>query len=95
MNKTFLISLVLTYLSFAMADGVSFVYQISTPGYTRPSKDFGLTESTSDAIPASKLDRLTPLGIRQQFLIGDELAARYLNDSTVVRVQQHAEDIFI
>lgn len=57
---------------------VKYVYQISAQGSHTPSKLLNLTKSKEDE-PKSA-DYVTPLGIRQQYMIGDELRYRYVEE---------------
>ena len=55
---------------------VKYVYQISAPGSHTPKQDLKLSEEGS----IKNLDYITPLGIRQQYMIGDELRYRYADE---------------
>jgi hypothetical protein len=73
------ISLLLSH-SFAQTEkDVRFVLQVSTPGASTPAVNF---YKASNIIDEPKIDNyLTPLGQRQQFLIGSELRRRYVDES--------------
>ena len=68
----------------AMADvsragkNVKFVYQISAQGSHTPAKLLNLTKAKEDEPKFA--DYVTPLGIRQQYMIGDELRYRYVEE---------------
>ena len=57
---------------------VKYVYQISAQGSHTPSKLLNLT-ATKDDEPKFA-DYVTPLGIRQLYMIGDELRYRYVEE---------------
>ena len=57
---------------------VKYVYQISAQGSHTPAKLLNLA-ATKDDEPKFA-DYVTPLGIRQQYMIGDELRYRYVEE---------------
>ena len=73
--------LLLTQASSAPAlRNVEFVLQVSTPGASTPVKNFYRAKNVQEEI---KIDNfLTPLGQRQQFLVGTELRSRYVTESS-------------
>lgn len=84
-------STVLALASSAKADGyqanyevsrsskdVKYVYQISAQGSHTPSKLLNLAKNKEDEPKFT--DYVTPLGIRQQYMIGDELRYRYVEE---------------
>jgi len=84
-------STVLALASSAKADGyqanydvsrsskdVKYVYQISAQGSHTPSKLLNLAKNKEDEPKFA--DYVTPLGIRQQYMIGDELRYRYVEE---------------
>lgn len=52
------------------------------PGISTPEVAFGLCQDPADE--PTVMNHLTPLGQRQQFLIGTELRARYTSDSSLL-----------
>jgi len=57
---------------------VKYVYQISAQGSHTPAKLLNLTKAKEDEPKFT--DYVTPLGIRQQYMIGDELRYRYVEE---------------
>ena len=57
---------------------VKWVYQISAQGSHTPKEFLGMAKSKDDE--DKQKDYVTPLGIRQQYMIGDELRFRYVDD---------------
>ena len=57
---------------------VKYVYQISAQGSQTPKKSFNLATRKSEEPSSSNY--VTPLGIRQQYMIGDELRYRYVDE---------------
>lgn len=57
---------------------IKYVYQISAQGSHTPKKLLGLTAQKEDEPKFA--DYVTPLGIRQQYMIGDELRYRYVEE---------------
>ena len=57
---------------------VKYVYQISAQGSHTPKKLLNLVEKPEDE--PKYPDYVTPLGIRQQYMIGDELRLRYVEE---------------
>lgn len=57
---------------------VKYVYQISAQGSHTPKKSFNLATRKNEEPSSSNY--VTPLGIRQQYMIGDELRLRYVEE---------------
>jgi hypothetical protein len=57
---------------------VKFVYQISAQGSHTPTKILGLAKNKDDE--PKYANYVTPLGIRQQYMIGNELRYRYIEE---------------
>jgi hypothetical protein len=57
---------------------VKYIYQISAQGSHTPHEHLKLTQNPDDE--PEYLDYVTPLGIRQQYMIGDELRLRYVEE---------------
>ena len=66
---------------------VRHVFQISAQGSKSPSTLFNLTVDPADE--PKQNDYVTPLGIRQQFMIGDELRYRYVEDLNANFLSEH------
>ena len=58
---------------------VNYVYQVSAQGSSFPSELLKLAKN--DAEEATQKNAVTPLGIRQQYMIGNELRYRYYEES--------------
>jgi hypothetical protein len=54
---------------------VNYVYQVSAQGSAFPSELLKLAKN--EAEEATQMNAVTPLGIRQQYMIGNELRYRY------------------
>ena len=54
---------------------VNYVYQVSAQGSSFPSELLNLAKN--EAEEATQKNAVTPLGIRQQYMIGNELRYRY------------------
>jgi hypothetical protein len=61
---------------------VQFVYQISAQGSAYPTENLNLAKNSEEE--ATKLNDVTPLGIRQQYMIGNELRYRYVEESPLL-----------
>jgi hypothetical protein len=61
---------------------VQFVYQISAQGSAYPQENLKLAKNADEE--ANKLNDVTPLGIRQQYMIGNELRYRYVEESPLL-----------
>ena len=59
--------------------GVHYVYQISAQGSSTPSENLKLAQNVTEE--ATQLNSVSPLGIRQQYMIGNELRYRYVEES--------------
>lgn len=59
---------------------VKYVFQISAQGSTTPSKNLGWAKDPAEE--PKILGYVTPLGIRQQYMIGNELRLRYIEEQT-------------
>lgn len=57
---------------------VKFVYQISAQGSHTPEEILNLAKNPEDE--AKYANYVTPLGIRQQYMIGNELRYRYIEE---------------
>lgn len=55
------------------------VIMVSAPGVSTPSKSLGLCMDPADE--PTRFNELTPLGQRQQYLIGNELGLRYVQEA--------------
>lgn len=60
------------------ASKVKFVYQISAQGSHSPKKLLGLAKNPDEE--PQYAGYVTPLGIRQQYMIGNELRYRYVEE---------------
>jgi hypothetical protein len=61
---------------------VQFVYQISAQGSAFPTENLKLAKNPEEE--ANTLNNVTPLGIRQQYMIGNELRYRYVEESPLL-----------
>ena len=57
---------------------VKFVFQISAQGSHTPSMSLGLAKNADEE--PKQMNYVTPLGIRQQYMIGNELRLRYVEE---------------
>ena len=83
--KTFTLA-ALTACAVALEDplsraeaNINMVVMISAPGLVSPDKILNLAEKSEEEALWER--RLTPMGQRQQFLIGSELRKRYVEES--------------
>ena len=58
---------------------VKYVYQISAQGSHSPKKPLGLAKDPKEE--PQYANYVTPLGIRQQYMIGNELRYRYVEET--------------
>jgi len=56
--------------------------EVSTPGFTTPKVFYGKTLNSSDE-PKYK-EQLTPLGQRQQYIVGGEYRLRYVEEAALL-----------
>ena len=61
---------------------INMVVMINAPGLVSPEKILNLAQNTEDE--ALWEGRLTPMGQRQQFLIGSELRKRYVDEAMMM-----------
>jgi hypothetical protein len=59
---------------------VKYVYQVSAQGSHTPKALLNLAKNKDEE--AKYADYVTPLGIRQQYMIGNELRYRYVEETT-------------
>lgn len=58
------------------------LHEVSTPGFATPAVLFGKTKNATDE-PKFK-DNLTPLGQRQQYIVGGEYRLRYVEEAALL-----------
>jgi hypothetical protein len=61
---------------------VLLLQEVSTPGFATPKVLFGKTKNATDE-PKFK-DNLTPLGQRQQYIVGGEYRLRYVEEAAML-----------
>jgi hypothetical protein len=69
------------------------IVEIMANGASTPKVLFGKTTNVSDE--PKQLDYLTPLGVRQQLLIGAELRDRYVSEARMLNYSYDISDMWI
>lgn len=72
---------------------VRLVFEVSLEGASTPSVLYGKTQNSQDE-PRFK-DYLTPLGQRQQYLVGSEYRLRYVDEAQYLNYSYDINDIWI
>ena len=87
--KVLLIALACTSMATA-ADTLLKVIEFVTPGSHAPEQifDFAAKKEDNFKVPGE----LTPLGIRQQYLLGEELRFRYTQDNALFSPDYYIHD---
>ena len=76
--KAFGVTLCITALASAQDAKLKTVIMLNAPGLSTPQKNLNLVTNPADE--AQSLDQLSLVGKRQQYMIGNELRQRYVNN---------------